>query len=105
MHTKGVYHKTQIMAVGSIYIYLHMVGLSNKQAQWRWAGFFVLVMIVLSIPGDLSVTLSNKYPALLHYYFWRVIAPFQTWASLAVLGVLLWMKTHSRRRNDHIDQG
>jgi hypothetical protein len=104
----SVYHRaydTFLLFPGLIYIYLHMVGLSNKQAQWRWAGFFVLVMIILSIPGDLSVTLSNKYPALLHYYFWRVIAPFQTWASLAVLGVLLWMKTHSRRRNDNIDQG
>jgi hypothetical protein len=100
----SVYHRaydTFLLFPGLLYIYIHMVSHSNKKAQWRWASFFVLIMIILSVPGDLSATLSNKYPMLLDYYLWRVIAPFQTWASLAVLSVLIWMKARIAQQHNH----
>jgi hypothetical protein len=60
---------------------------------------------LLFLPGNVSERLSAAYPALLDSYFWRVVAPFQAWVSVAILAALMWLKTHPTTLSDYLFTG
>lgn len=92
-----IYHRPYdafLLFPGLLYIYIHAAGMDDKAAKTTWAGFLAIIIALLTLPIDLSTRLSSVYPFLQDYYLWRVIAAFQAWVSLAVLGALLWLKMH-----------
>lgn len=91
----SVYHRSYdifLLFPGLLFLYLQTRDRDDARIRRWWTGFLTLVLLLLSVPGDLAMRLSRAHPALLGQYLWRVVAPFQAWVSLIVLGALLWRK-------------
>lgn len=91
----SIYHRSYdifLLFPGLLYLYVYAVKTREQITRRRWAGFLIIVILLISLPNDLSTRISNVCPALLDHYLWRVVAPFQAWASVAVLIALLWLK-------------
>jgi hypothetical protein len=88
----AVYHRvydTFLMLPALIYVYLHTVELQDKITQRRWFVFLFVLLLIYFMPADLTMRLGLSVPFLQDNYLWRVIAPFQAWANLVLMGVLL----------------
>lgn len=99
----SVYHRSYdifLLFPGLLYIYAHAANAREKAIRQPWLGFVVVAMLLISLPGDMTVNLSNVYPALLDSYAWRVVAPLQAWAGVAVFGALLWLKSRQVYMNE-----
>ncbi len=99
----GIYHRYYdifLLFPGLLYLYLHTLRINEETTQRNWAVFLVVIILLISMPGDVTIQLSNAYPVLLTSYLWRVIAPFQAWAGVAIFGALLWLKAHQARRHE-----
>lgn len=94
----AVYHRPYdgfLLFPGLLYLYIYALDAKSDVARRIWLVFVAGILLLLILPIDLSATLSARYPTLLESYVWRVIAPFQAWAGIAVLGALLWLKRGS----------
>jgi hypothetical protein len=107
---KKHYSLSKILGTALCFIIIIFFSTSNKTAQRGWAGFLVVILLVISLPNDLVLRLSYSNPALKDNYLWRLIAPFTAWASVAILAALLWLKVRSlasyqHQTTGHPDQG
>ena len=95
-----VYHRPYdvfLLFPGILYVYIHATRIGNRRVQKIWATFVIVIVFVLTLPIDISTRISSMYPILLDNYLWRVIAPVNAWASVAVFAVLLWLKIHESK--------
>lgn len=89
------YHRSYdifLLFPGILYLYIHSMNSRDTMAQQKWGSFIVILLVILALPVDVILRLSYTNPALLDSYLWRVVTPVHAWASVAVVGVLLWMK-------------
>lgn len=96
----ALYHRNYdifLLFPGFIYMYLHAMNSTSKAAQRNWLVFLVFSVAVHFLPSDAMLQLSYRFTNLPDNYLFRVLAPFQTWAGLAVLGALLWLKWSQRK--------
>jgi glycosyl transferase family 87 len=80
---------------GILSVYIYGRSQASRAVRWGWLCFMVVIVLAICSPNDASVRISQRFPALLDNYAWRVIASYQTWASLALLGGLLWLMAKS----------
>jgi hypothetical protein len=103
-----VYHRSYdlfLLFPGVLAIYLQARRGDGFQRQLAWTALLLGVILVLTVPGDLTMQLSARFPSLLEHWWWRIIAPFQTWTSLAVLAALLWLRRESARPWPELELG
>lgn len=96
----AVYHRAHDIALlfpGLLCIYLHIHDLENVRQKTIWAGVLAVILVVISIPGDLSTRILTINTDLQNAYLFRVIAPYQAWVSLLLLVSLLVLKTRAVR--------
>ena len=77
---------------GIMYLYVQAQSRTDENSRRRWLTFVVAIVVALVLPSDASVRISEGYPGVWDAYLWRLFAPFQSWAVLAVAGALFWLK-------------
>lgn len=91
----SLYHRIYdvfLMLPGLVYIYIHASDIHNSYIQRRWLILLGAMLLLYSMPNDLVVRITWRFPFLEDSYLWRVFAPFQAWSNVAVVAVLLWLK-------------
>jgi hypothetical protein len=94
----AVYHRNYdifLLFPGLIAIYVHMIRSSGFKQQFLWGVVLTGILLVLLAPNDILIRATYTNPALSESYFWRVVSPLLGWTSLAVTGILFWLKAHS----------
>jgi len=92
-----VYHRTyDTFLLYPALLILYQAALEARPARptWlRWAPAALLVLILgaFALPGDLAARASDRFPQLLDLYPWRVVAPYQVWASLALFAAVWYL--------------
>jgi hypothetical protein len=86
-----------LMFPGIVYLYVGAMRSADDAGRWGWLAFVGVVVLAIGLPNDASLRVSDRFPALLDSYAWRVVAPFQTWAGVALTGALVWLKTQQVR--------
>lgn len=91
-----IYHRHYdifLLFPGLLAIYIHTRRLTDKVQQRRWSLFLLALVLCLCVPINRIDEWSVFYPALQDNYLWRVVAPLHSWATIGVVGALLWLKT------------
>jgi len=89
---------------GIVFLYVYAQSQARGRLRWYLLAAVTVIVIAICLPNDGSVRIAERFPALTDNYAWRVIAPFQTWASLALLGVLLWLKVRDPVRESRSNE-
>jgi hypothetical protein len=87
-------------AILSIYIYIQSIDRQNVKRMWI-AGLVGFIAVHI-LPSNVSVRLASIFPTLLDSYVFRVMAPFQIWANLAIFVTLLWLKERQLKQSDFL---
>jgi hypothetical protein len=87
-----------LLIPGLMAIYVYMSKSAAESHRGRWAFFLLAIIVLLTLPGDLLQRLYRSNPEMGESYLWRVAAPFQTWTTFAVLGVLFWLKRRTIKK-------
>jgi Glycosyltransferase family 87 len=98
-----IYHRPYdifLLFPGILYLYIFSVTTDKKSTQRIIGLFIVSTILLLILPIDLSTRFSARYPALLESYLWRLVAPLQAWAGVAVFAALLWLKIRRPALNE-----
>lgn len=93
----SIFHRqydTFLLFPGVIVIYQNAINQVNIKHKIFWFGYLLVIMILLTVPGDLTTNLTDKYLILKESHFWRVLAPLQVWAGVLVVFGLLWLLIH-----------
>jgi len=98
----SIYHRHYdvfLLFPGLLYIYLHIFKVKHSREQRYWIAFLVIILLLITLPIDMPEQLARVYPALRSNYLWNIVAPIETWVSVAVLAALFWLKTCQVGRN------
>jgi hypothetical protein len=91
----SIYHRNYdvfLIFPALLYVYIHTRDQSSSAARRNWAIFTVVMVLVLTIPHSIARQLLIQDPSLIESYVWRVVAPYQAWCNILLLGVILWLK-------------
>lgn len=89
-----VYHRHYdvfLLFPAILYLYVH----ARRVGAWTWYIFLIAVLAVLALPSDVLVHFTLRNPVLNDSYLWRLLLPFQTWMTMALLGAYLWVNTRA----------
>jgi hypothetical protein len=82
-----------LMFPGIVYLYVVAQREADETRRWKWFVVMGVILLAICLPNDASMRVSDHFPGLLNTHGWRVVAPFQTWAGVALIGALMWLKT------------
>jgi hypothetical protein len=86
-----------------LYIYIHTQEQTSPTARRRWAIFLIVILVVIMLPRNITLHPYYQNPSLLQTsYIWRLIAPYQAWCNVVVLGALIWLKRQQVRQQHSV---
>jgi hypothetical protein len=91
------YHRNYdiFLVIPSLLVISQYTMIANHRRKWML--FILASVVVLTIPTDLSVRMTNLVPDLNSSYLFRVLAPFQTWLSLILWCLICRASLHAER--------
>jgi hypothetical protein len=95
-----IYHRSYdlfLLIPGVIAVYLHLMTLTGS-SRGKWGVLLIGIIITMTLPGDLSSRVSAIIPQIADNYFWKLIAPFQSWSSVALFLSLIYLKHLENKR-------